>query len=75
MKGNLLFRSFPLFAVFIAERKGKQWLRQRLVGTWGNEREAGGEDMADLGERMPVNTEVWAYRDNTSQFLKVKLNL
>lgn len=45
------------------------------MGIWGNEREAGGEDMADLGERTRVNTEVWAYRDNTSQFLKGKLNL
>lgn len=41
---------------------------------WGNVREAGGEDMADLGERTPVNMEIWAYRDDTSQFLKVKLN-
>lgn len=45
------------------------------MGIWGNEHEAGGEDMADLGERTPVNMEVWVYRDNTSQFLKVKLNL
>lgn len=45
------------------------------MGIWGNEREAEGEDMADLGERTPVNMEVWGYRDNTNQFLKVKLNL
>lgn len=35
LKGNLLFRSFPPFAVFIAERKGKQWLEAAACGHLG----------------------------------------
>lgn len=35
MKGNLLFRSFLPFAVFIAERKGKQWLEAVAFGHLG----------------------------------------